>query len=172
MIGSLSLCFFVLFVLGWAYYMVATILMGGSIFVSMRLWIGRRAENSRVFRRLQEMLGCLMCTATEAAIWTLGVATFAIGIHYRAVSYGIGLVLNRDIMLPAIVEIALMVGVSFALSLAVAGEAWAIKTIVEHREGKFLALREEFRAREIELLQKIVQQSSGENNKEFEFDLS
>lgn len=62
-----------------------------------------------------------------------------------------------------------MLGISFALSLAVSGEAWAIKTIVEHREQKFLALREEFRQRELEILGKINQEELQTNR--FEYDL-
>ena len=43
-----------------------------------------------------------------------------------------------------------------AASFAVSGEAWAIKTIVEHRERKFLALRNEFRQKEEDLRRQII----------------
>ena len=44
---------------------------------------------------------------------------------------------------------------SFALSLSVSGQAWAIKTVVEHQKVKFLTLRDEFRTRELELLARV-----------------
>lgn len=169
----MTIAFFLFVVLGWSYYMVATILMRGSIFAGMRMYIEQRATTSCLFDFLRDMLGCLMCTATEAAIWTLGVATFGIGFHYRIVSHIVSLASGERVVLPTGVEIVLALLSAFALSLAVAGEAWAIKTVVEHREQKFLKLREEFRAREVELLGRITELETAEvTDKDFSFDLN
>ena len=161
----------VFFILGWAYYMVATILMKGSIFTGMRMGISRRAETSRPFAFLRNMLGCLMCTATESALWTLGVSSFILGFHYRIPSHLIGILAGRVIVMPAISELFLALGAAFALSLAVAGEAWGIKMIVENRDEKFLALRNEYRSREMELLSQIaaLENSTGSTKSEVEF---
>jgi len=164
--------FLVVFVvLGWAYYMVAVILMRGSIFEPMRQSINFRAEHNRFFGFVQEMLGCLMCTATEASLWTLGLTTFVLGVWLHFPETGIDAVTGQQVHLPALAEIALMGMVSFAISLAVAGEAWAIKTIVEHREMKFLAMRSELREREIDLMKRLQECETGSQG-DFIFDLS
>jgi hypothetical protein len=147
----------VFFILGWSYYMVATILMEGSVFASMRMYVARHAETNRFFDLLRDMLGCLMCTATEAALWTVGVVSFALGFHYRLVSRAIGLMAGRQVALPISAELLLALAVAFALSLAIAGEAWGIKNVMENRDEKFLKLRSEFRAREAELLRRIAE---------------
>ena len=150
------LTIFAFFMLGWSYYMVATILMEGTIFQAMRMYIGRRAEANRFFYFVRDMLGCLMCTATEAALWTVGVASFAIGFHYNFASHAISMMAGRPVALPIGVELLLMLAAAFALSLAIAGEAWGIKNVMENRDEKFLKLRSEFRQREEELLQRIA----------------
>ena len=168
----MAIALFLFFVLGWSYYMVASILMRGSIFIGMRLYIDNRVGTCWIFNFLHEMLGCLMCTATEAAIWTLVPTTFVLDIHYRIVSALISGTIGRRIVLPIVAEVVLALLSGIALSFAVSGEAWAIKTIVEHKEEKFLALRDESRARELELLEKIaVLEASALANDEFEFNL-
>lgn len=164
---------FILFhIFGWAYYMVATILMKGTIFASMRLTIARKAETSAFHRFVKEMLGCLMCTATEAAMWTLGVAAAILGSVYRIPSHVIGTLSGGEVAIPMAFEIMLSFASALALSFAVAGEAWAIKLIVENRDEKFLALREEFRAREAELLDRLAKHETGQDSAtEYEFDL-
>jgi hypothetical protein len=169
----IAAAFFLFFVFGWSYYMVATILMRGSIFTAMRLYVQRKAETNKIFAMLHNMLGCLMCTATEAALWTLGIATFSLCVRYRVVDHIVGSVTGQRVALPIGVEVVLAGAVAFALSLAVAGEAWAIKTIVEHQEEKFLELREEFRAREVDLLQRITElETSAIDREGFNFDLT
>jgi len=168
----MSLGFFLFFIFGWTYYMVATILMRGTIFVGLRAHIDKRADNEKIFRFLREMLGCLMCTATEAAFWTLGVTAIIIGLRYHLVNRILSELIKGRINLPLVAEIPLAFMAGFALSLAVAGEAWGIKCIVEHQEEKFLSLREEFRAKEAELLQKISELEQGkEASNGFDFDL-
>lgn len=171
------------FVMGSACYMAATILMKGSIFIGLRGQIDRRAEKgSWICTKIREMLGCLMCTATEVAIWTLGIASFGFGLWYSVPNAIVGATLetigtigpNVAITLPWYTSTAIMAGVSFALSLAVAGQAWGIKCIVEHREVKFLELRSESRAREIELLKQISasETAGAKGGDSYKFDLS
>lgn len=127
--------------------------MRGSIFVPLRRFVTRKSEeHSWFFGKVEEMLGCLMCTATEATLWTFGLTTFVIGFSLGMPKDILSAIVRHSVSLPWPFSIFLMGAISFALSLAIAGEAWAIKTIVEHREEKFLALRNEFRDREIELL--------------------
>jgi len=113
-----------------------------------------------------------MCTSTETALWTLGLSTAILGMCYRFPDTVIGAILNCPVHLPWFVEMILMAMISFALSLAVAGEAWAIKTVVEHQEQKFLSLRDEYREREIELLRKISELETSAADQGFTFDLS
>jgi uncharacterized protein YlxW (UPF0749 family) len=91
-------------------------------------------------------------------------------------SHAVSVMGGRPILLPVGIEFLLAVSVAFALSLAVAGEAWGIKNVMENRDDKFLALRKEFRAREANLLQQIVEletrAASGKGESEFKFDLS
>ena len=157
----MALGFLVFFILGWTYYMIARILMSGSIFEGMRAYIDKRAREEWFFDKIKEMLGCLMCTATEAALWTLGLTTFILGMHYGLSSLFLTAIFHKAIVLPLTAEVLLNIMISFALSLGVSGEAWAIKTIVEHQEEKFLALREEFRDREAQLLDKISTLETG-----------
>ena len=171
------------FVMGWAYYMTATILLRGSLFIGLRGRIDQIAESgSWLCTKIREMLGCLMCTATEAAIWTLGIATLGLGLWYNVPDAIIGAALekigaigsDKMIALPWYASVAIMAGVSFALSLAVAGQAWGIKCIVEHQEVKFLELRKGSRAREIELLERIseLERTPGKSCEKYEYDLS
>jgi hypothetical protein len=169
----LAMMIFAFFILGWTYYMVATILMEGTIFTAMRMYVGRRADTNRFFYWVRDMLGCLMCTATEAAIWTVGVVSFALGFHYDIVSHAISMMAGKLVALPIGIEVLVTLAAAFALSLAIAGEAWGIKNVMENRDDKFLALRKEFRAREAELLERIasLEMSCGSGEK-VEFDLS
>lgn len=165
--------FLAFFILGWAYYMVATILMRGSIFEGLRSHVGSKSNSgSWFFSKVEEMLGCLMCTATEAALWTLGISTFVLGLWCGIVEQIMSSVTGKPIELHWLVDAILMLMISFALSLAVAGEAWAIKTVVEHKERRFLELREEFRLRELELLARVSDAESGGANLDIEYDLT
>ena len=167
-LGAALLAFFIL---GWSYYMVATILMRGSIFAGMRGYVENKADDgSWFFSKVREMLGCVMCTATEAALWTLGVSTFVVGLSYGVIEQIVGAAVGGSVNLPWPAEVLLTAAMSFALSLAVSGQAWAIKTIVEHRERQFLELREGFRTRENELLARITELESAVDM-QYEFDL-
>jgi hypothetical protein len=152
----------VFFVFGWAYYMVARILMEGSIFNGMRRAVKHRAEESGFFAKIDEMLGCLMCTATEAAIWTLGVATFWLGLHYDLPETVVSSIIGRPAELNTLAQVVLMVMASFAISLAVAGEAWAINVVFEYNRGKYFAAKNKWRRREADLLEKIRRLEAGE----------
>jgi hypothetical protein len=165
--GTAALTVFVL--LGWSYYMASRALMSGALFAEARRAIDRRAsEGERVFEFLSRMLGCLMCTALELSLWTLGLLTLAFGLYFRlgervasalvAVAGG-GRAATGPV--PLLLELAVVVGAALAVSFAVAGEAWAIKTVVEHREARFLALRDEYRAREQALRERIVALTEG-----------
>ena len=164
------------FILGWTYYMASTILMEGSIFTAMRMYIARRAETNRFLYWIRDMLGCLMCTATEASLWTVGVASFALGFHYKFASHAISMMAGKPVALPIGVELLLAAAGAFALSLAVAGEAWGIKNVMENRDEKFLKLRKEFRENEARLLDKIAalesQVVSGGGKIEYDIDLT
>ena len=103
------------------------------------------------------MLGCLMCTATETALWTLGVTSFFMDWQYRFVSHAISVMAGKPVALPIGVELLLAAAAAFALSLAVAGEAWGIKNVMENRDEKFLKLRKEFRENEAQLREKIAE---------------
>ena len=153
------------FVLGWSYYMVSTILMEGSIFVGLRMYIGKKAsDGSKFFGFFRSMLGCMMCTATEASLWTLGIASFIVCVRYGLIEAFIG---QQTSLFP---EVILSACVAFALSLAISGEAWAIKMVVENNDRKFLKLREEFRTRESELLDRIADLEKNRGNEyRFEF---
>lgn len=173
---SLMALLFGFFVLGWTYYMVSTILMEGTVFAAMRMYVARRAETSRFFYWVRDMLGCLMCTATETAIWTVGATSFVFGFHYRFVSHAISMMAGKPIALPTGAELLLAFAAAFALSLAIAGEAWGIKNVMENRDEKFLKLRREFRANEAGLLEKIAtlekQIATGGGDDKIEYDLS
>lgn len=171
--NPLGAAFFVFIILGFTYYMVATILMRGSIFVSLRGWVMNRARSGNwFFNKVHEMLGCLMCTATEAAIWTLGLAIFIIGIQYDVVRQILSTISARNAVLSLPVEIFLTAMLAFAISLAVGGEAWVIKTVAEHRERRFLELRKEFREKEIDFQKQIANLESGRSNAaEYIFDM-
>ena len=161
------------FVLGWSYYMVATILMRGSLFEPMRNAIYRRADSNRFYWYMRNMLGCMMCTATEAALWTLGPTTFGLGVWYHLPETVVGAITRQTVDLSTPIEWALMAMISFAFSLAVSGEAWAIKTVSEFNETKFVELESEYKQREIELWNKIHELETGTTrNDEYEFDLT
>jgi uncharacterized protein YlxW (UPF0749 family) len=78
------------------------------------------------------------------------------GFHYRLVSHTISMMAGRPVVLSTGIEVLFALAAAFALSLAIAGEAWGIKNVMENRDEKFLKLRREFRAREAELLQRIA----------------
>jgi len=167
--------FLIFFILVWSYYMAATILMEGSMFMAMRMYIARHAGTNRFYNIVRDMLGCLMCTSTEATLWTAGVASLVLGFHYNIASHAISVMAGRPIALPTGIEFLLALATAFALSLAIAGEAWGIKNVMENRDEKFLKLRREFREQEAELLKRIadleIQAVSGDHNG-FEIDLS
>lgn len=163
---------FMFFVLGWAYYMVARILMEGSIFNGMRRSVKQRAERSWFFGKVDEMLGCLMCTATEASLWTLGTTTLVLGMHYHLPETVVSAAVGSAAHLSWLTELVLMAMASFALSVAVAGEAWTIKNIFEFNRQKYFNLQESSRLREKELLAKIRRlELQPEGNEIYEFDL-
>jgi hypothetical protein len=172
MLGTLLFAFVIL---GWACYMAATILMEGSIFAAMRMYVSSRAETNRLFYWIRDMLGCLMCTATEVALWTIGIAGFLLGFHYRFASHAVGIMAGKPVALPIGVELVLSFAGAFAVALAIAGEAWGIKNVMENRDEKFLRLREEFREQEAELLERIAHleiRAGSDGKDDVDFDLS
>ncbi len=178
--ASLGTLAFVL--LGWSFYMASRAVMSGSLFVGFRRFVDACAE-ARIFPfpTIRSMLGCLMCTSIELSLWTVGVLTLALGLYFHvaraivAALLQVGGVVPRGqpVAVPAGLEFAVMAGVAVASSFAIAGEAWAIKTIVEHREEKFLALRHEFAERENHLRAQIVRLARarpGESSRRVSFD--
>ena len=159
------------FVLGWAFYMAAVILMEGSIFRGLREFVGERAVGNGAYAFFNEMLGCLMCTATEASLWTLGVASFILGWAYRIPDHAVSMAAGRSVVLPSVAEGILAFAAAFALSLAVAGEAWAINVVIEHRRKKFDRLRAESEE-EMNRLLGIINKLEEGQLEEAEIDLS
>lgn len=159
-----SLGLLIYLILGAAYYMAATILMKGSIFEGMRKFIESEARWSGFFDFLKRMLGCMMCTATELSLWTAGLMTFIFGLYFHIADEIFGALMEtlgaiepgQAFLLSWWMEIPAMFAVSIAVSFAIAAEAWIIKTFFEHRERKFLALREEFRRQETDLLSRLA----------------
>jgi hypothetical protein len=131
------------FVLGWSYYMVASILMKGSIFAPLREYLSVCAENSGIRGFFCKMLQCLMCTATQAALWTLGLTSGIIGVCYRIPSHVITVMAGRPVLLSTVAEFFIAFAAAFALSLAVAGEAWVINLAASHRSEQILRLHKE-----------------------------
>ncbi len=159
------------FVLGWAYYMAAVILMQGSIFGRFRDYVECRALESGVCAFFNAMLGCMMCTATEASLWTIGVASFILGWAYRIPDHAVSMAAGRSVALPSAAEGILSFAAAFALSLAVAGEAWAINLVAARRHEKFERLRAESAERERNLIEMISTLQKGQLE-EAEIDLS
>lgn len=163
-------------ILGWCFYMSSTALMKGTIFIRLRGYIGRRAEGSKFFMFLREMLGCLMCTSMETSFWTVGIFTFTVGMYFHAANQILSGTLQilgtissvQSIIFPVWAEAITMLCIAIAVSFAISGEAWAIQTVVEHNEQKFLDLRAEFREKEEELLQQLLMAQSIETGQEQE----
>lgn len=121
------------FVLGLYVYQAATILMKGSIFISLRNWIGSKAANSRFFSKIQEMLGCMLCTGTQVALWTIGLPATTLAFKN---DFWRGLV--GELAWYQNVPLTLLSG--FALSLAIASLARGYFQIVEYRAERFAEL--------------------------------
>jgi hypothetical protein len=161
------------FILGWSYYMVATILMKGSLFISFRAHVEANVSRNMFYYKLNEMLGCLMCTATQTALWTLGLSTFVLGLSNHLPEMILSGVFGKPIELPFVSELILTAMISFALSVSVSGQAWVIHRYLESRANDIDALNETFQKRELELLAELHNcHNLGNAREQYEFDLT
>jgi hypothetical protein len=142
-------------VFGFAYYIGCEALMHSLLFAPMRYRIKSLSTTSKFFLFLRNMLNCMQCTAIEVVFWTLGIIALTLGMCYHLPEKVVTALVLQPAHLPWLVEFVFMFLAAFAMSLAVAAEAWAIKVMVESTNEKFLVLKAQFQKRETALLERI-----------------